>query len=285
MTCFCCGSTALNAWLRKNGYQLVRCHRCGHVRLAEEPLIDSDRLYDEQYYFGHNPEIKPQGLCSSGTESDPAPEGSRPSLAASARRQYWLGLLEARIGGPARLLDVGCGTGALLDLATASGWRATGQDISPVAARVAAQKGHRVVLGDLSKGAVGHDRFEAAVMIEVIEHLFDPRPTLRRIAEVLGPGGWLLMTTGDIGTLRARLEGRFWGYLSPPIHVSFFTREAMTLALHAAGFHEVVFPLTSSLAFPTGLHRRATSGPITEVARKVRRLTRCQQLVLASTRG
>lgn len=106
--------------------------------------------------------------------------------------------VHAALGGPVgTLLDVGCGTGQLLDelLRRGACAHAVGVDPAPAMLRLAAGRlashGDRVALrGDaaealgLSDGAV-----DAAIGVDLLHHLDDPPAGLREIARVLRPGG------------------------------------------------------------------------------------------------
>lgn len=120
--------------------------------------------------------------------------------------------------------------------------------------------------------------FDAAAMIEVIEHIADPRPTLAAVLEAIRPGGWLLISTGDIGSLRARVQGSRWGYIRPPGHVSYFTHRSIAQLLISVGFRYVKPVSTYNLAFPSipGL-KPSRSGIMQATAYNLRRLT-CMEL-------
>jgi SAM-dependent methyltransferase len=128
------------------------------------------------------------------------------------------------------------------------GWSRTG-DFN-VAEAEARAHGHPVVVGELSEDRFA-DWFDAATMIEVIEHIPDPRPTLTAAHGLIREGGALLVTTGDLGSARARLQGVRWHYIRPPLHVSYYTRETMKRLLLTCGFSRVAFAPTFNLAFPS----------------------------------
>ena len=68
---------------------------------------------------------------------------------------------------------------------------------------------------------------DVIVLLDVIEHLPSPRDTLALCARHLNPGGIIVLTTGDFGSLCARLAGARWRLMTPPQHLWFFTRESM----------------------------------------------------------
>ena len=68
---------------------------------------------------------------------------------------------------------------------------------------------------------------DTVVMLDVIEHLPDPRETLQVVSEKLRRGGYLLLTTGDFSSLAAKLLGTNWRLMTPPQHLWFFTPESL----------------------------------------------------------
>ena len=112
-----------------------------------------------------------------------------------ARREILLAVLRqhARVGG--RFLDVGCGTGYLLERVRES-FDAWGIDASPIALAMCRERGlDRVALGSAEDLAgVGEERFDAAGLFDVIEHLDDDVAALRNVHGVLVPGGVVVVT-------------------------------------------------------------------------------------------
>jgi hypothetical protein len=78
--------------------------------------------------------------------------------------------------------------------------------------------------------------FDAAAMLDVIEHLAEPAAMLSQLAAALRPGAALVVTTGDFGSVLARAMGRRWRLMTPPQHLWFFTRETLTMLLERHGF-------------------------------------------------
>ena len=72
---------------------------------------------------------------------------------------------------------------------------------------------------------IGH--VDVIVLFDVIEHLPDPRETLALCHRHLNPGGIIVITTGDFGSMVAKLAGVRWRLMTPPQHLWYFTRESM----------------------------------------------------------
>ena len=97
---------------------------------------------------------------------------------------------------PARLLDIGCAAGYLLDEASARGWEPTGVDIAAPLVACAKQIAPRarVYHGDVLTLELPVRHFAAITVFDAFGYL-DPIRTLRRFRELLKPGGRVFLTT------------------------------------------------------------------------------------------
>lgn len=158
---------------------------------------------------------------------------------------YWNGLSQhqalarrleavlAELGARGDVFDVGCGDGGLLAELRVTG-RKTG--IEPGTAAVKAGQAKGLDLRQGSASALGLEGVADVVLaIDLLEHLAEPEAELRAIARMLRPGGYLLALTGDATARAAKLTGGWWYYLHVLGHVTVFSREALSLATHAAG--------------------------------------------------
>jgi 2-polyprenyl-3-methyl-5-hydroxy-6-metoxy-1,4-benzoquinol methylase len=105
-----------------------------------------------------------------------------------------------------RWLDIGCGRGDLLRVVKAKWQPSALSGIDPID-WLADDLREDVHFQELP--AEDADRLEPAdrvLMIEVIEHLEAPWRALRSAAGRVAPGGWLVVSTPNLATLRNRLE-------------------------------------------------------------------------------
>lgn len=123
----------------------------------------------------------------------------------------------------ARVLDVGCNTGDLLDFARSLGASTAGVEPSDASRAAAVAKGHRVV-ASLSEAA---GPFDVVTAFDVLEHVYDVPALLAEVATKLSPGGRFVALTGDITCADARREGAGWWYVQCPEHVVFPTLSAL----------------------------------------------------------
>ena len=89
-----------------------------------------------------------------------------------------------------RLLDVGCGTGALVAAARAAGLDAMGVEPDPeMAALAGSSLGSEVVVARLPDLPHADDGFDAVTANFVLNHVDDPRAAARELVRVAAPGG------------------------------------------------------------------------------------------------
>jgi GT2 family glycosyltransferase/2-polyprenyl-3-methyl-5-hydroxy-6-metoxy-1,4-benzoquinol methylase len=162
----------------------------------------------------------------------------------------------------AKVLDIGCGTGALgAQLRTRQPCEVWGVECDPDAANEARANLDRVVEApiDAALAELPAGYFDTLIAADVLEHLTDPWATLRRLTAALRPGARVLLSLPNLqhhAILADLLRGRFTytpeGILDMT-HLRFFTRaSALELAQRAGLEIEQVVPLYSG-----GRDRRA----------------------------
>ena len=109
----------------------------------------------------------------------------------------WLArIVGAEIAVGARVLDVGCGTGALLDAVQPA--YGVGVDLSPAMVRLARDRFPRLQfrVGDAEALAEG-EAFDWVMMVDVLEHLGDPRSALASVRRACRPESRLIVVTAN----------------------------------------------------------------------------------------
>ncbi|QXD14127.1 class I SAM-dependent methyltransferase [Rhodocaloribacter litoris] len=128
--------------------------------------------------------------------------------------------LAAKLEPGARVLDAGCGTGLpLARLLVDRGCAVVGLDASTeMLARFRANVPEAEArLGRVEAVRFAPGTFDAVVAWGVLFHLPPEKQAaaLRRVAQWLRPGGWLLFTSGDVaGERRGEMHGRVFRYWS-----------------------------------------------------------------------
>jgi 2-polyprenyl-3-methyl-5-hydroxy-6-metoxy-1,4-benzoquinol methylase len=202
----------------KNECRILRCEACGLGR-AETTGFEPSQYYTADYFSGERPDGYADYL------------GAEDVL----RREFAQTLNFIRKFHPSgRLLEIGCAYGFLLDEAKRN-FDVTGIELADDAARHCRDRGLHVVTGTTESLTSDFGSFDVIAMLDVIEHLSAPRETMIRLAEHLKPGGVIVITTGDFGSLAAKLAGSRWRLMTPPQHLWFFTQKSMRGLANAVG--------------------------------------------------
>lgn len=146
---------------------------------------------------------------------------------------------KAKDGG--RLLDVGCGTGALMNL-MAPYYECEGLEPSPVGAEEARRKGFTIIEATLEEAEIPPQRYDVATLQSVIEHLHDPVGMLKKLNRMLKPSGVVALKTPKYRGMSCRRHGREWNGFRLGYHTFLFTGAVLGRALEAAGFEVLESP-------------------------------------------
>ncbi|MEZ0485832.1 class I SAM-dependent methyltransferase [Fibrella aquatica] len=132
-----------------------------------------------------------------------------------------------------RILEIGCGNGFLLSLFDKERWHVIG--VEPFSPAVKFAKNNlklNVVEGYLDRQTFPSDsKFDVILLFDVIEHLKQAGDMIDLINYYLKPGGLLVIGTGDISSLHAKLSGRYWFYMTLREHLSFFSQNSIRYLL------------------------------------------------------
>ncbi len=134
-----------------------------------------------------------------------------------------------------RLLEVGCGHGAFLEVARQAGWEVTGTEYSDKAISVVRSKGIAVHQGELDPSAFPMSSFDLVLSLEVIEHTRAIEQEAKAMTHLVRPGGLVYLTTPNFCSLSRRILQADWGVLCYPEHLQYFNRTSLRLLFESAG--------------------------------------------------
>lgn len=111
----------------------------------------------------------------------------------------------ARVGSrPVRLLDMGCGTGGMLERLGPLG-QVVGLDLELLALRFCRARGRNgLVCGSATALPFASGAFDVVLALDVLEHIPDHVAAAREMARVLAPGGFALITVPAYRSLWSR---------------------------------------------------------------------------------
>ena len=223
-----------NAHRLKRGSRalIVRCDSCS-AQYAWPTMIPIGNPYDavptDKYFENHD------------------------ESSAIQRGHYYAEKAEEFVGGPGKMLEVGCGRGSFLVGAAERGWDVYGVDMTPAYVEHAHSRGISVECASAMDAELlsKESYYDAILLLNILEHLYEPAEVLKRVATSLKPGGVVAIgvpneasLTNMMGNLYMKTKGLGWcinlSPTFPPFHVVGFTPEALGHALKSNGLETLV---------------------------------------------
>lgn len=228
--CVVCSSKVAKPFLEEPPYTVVECAECRHLYTFPRPSqVAVDNRYQSVggWIKVENPEL---------------------ATGADSRYRLFLSVLKRVIPPPATLLDVGCSVGRFLAMARADGYECYGVEPGTDGEHAARALGAGRIYRKLYQEPV-EPQSDVVTMFEVMEHIPDPRTTLKTIRMQLTDGGWFLGSVPNQAFVRLKVwPRRRYGVQSMLVpltldsgnHLHYFSAPGLQAILHQAGFEMVV---------------------------------------------
>jgi SAM-dependent methyltransferase len=223
--CLSCGSESKFLFsLPHTSVYRCRIRGCGlkfaHPQLSDEELSEANAgMYSNE-------------AAALNHDSTPAPYAGVLLEALSERTGPFAGR---------RVLDFGAGTGTVTRMLLHAGAEVIAVELDATGRERILADCDIPVVSNLDQVRALRDGppFDVIVMIEVIEHLRQPRQLLSELRGLLRPGGHIFVTTPNVASLKSRLEGVRWANVAWSAHLAYFDRRSIVAVLRMAGFAEV----------------------------------------------
>jgi len=226
ITCSCCNQAFSFKIFTKRGFDYYRCGRCGLVFIYPTPK-DAELIYSRDYFDGAK-----EGFGYVNYSEDK--EAMRGTFVS------YLELLEEKYPYKGKLLDVGAASGFFIKLANERGWQAQGIELSEYAVNLGKKKGLEMFCGKIEDLNFPENYFDVITMWDVLEHLSEPRHSLKKIFKWLKPGALVAINTPDTKSLYARIMGKSWHLYIPPEHIFLYNSANLTRLCDSLGFEFVL---------------------------------------------
>lgn len=221
-------------------FPVVRCDDCGHHFLNPRPAeSELPAIYPPNYYaYQYQDAVHPL---------------ARRAKDFLDRRKIRGWLAPCTTSAP-RFLDVGCGDGRYLRMFAERGVARSalwGVEMSREVVDGLVAEGFQGRFGRIEDAQdLPQNYFDLIVMLQVIEHVSEPGACVARLAQLLAPGGVLVLETPNVDALDVRLfQSRYWGGYHLPRHWNLFSPESLRKLLLRHGLEPVATRFLPSPAF------------------------------------
>lgn len=216
---------------RREQYALVRCSSCSLAWLSKPPESSEMHLHYTDAY----------DRLISAAGDNPARWGFRLDAIARFKKS-------------GSLLDLGCSAGSFLESMRSESWKLFGIEMSAKAARTAEERtGARVFVGDILDAPFPRESFDVVTCFDVLEHVYEPRKVMQRIANWLKPGGIFYVLVPNIDSAEARVFRTYWHGLELPRHLFHFSPKSLSFVAESAGLDKVSLETHRNPAVGTSL--------------------------------
>lgn len=136
------------------------------------------------------------------------------------------------------LLDIGCGDGLRLEILKKNGYsNCSGVEFLENEAIYAKDvKKLRVLNTTFDEFNCEKNSFDAITLYNVFEHFNNPIESLKKMKEILKPGGWLVMEIPNFDSLQMKLFKARWVDFDVPRHYFYYTKKTISNILAKNGF-------------------------------------------------
>ncbi len=116
--------------------------------------------------------------------------------------------MQSKHSTPLSILDIGCGSGVITKKIQDAGVNVEGIDFSENAIKKARARGLNAKVWDLDNKRMSYEdnTFDAAVAIDVLEHVFDPMNVIKELGRITKPGSNIFVTIPNDVSLFVRIK-------------------------------------------------------------------------------
>lgn len=238
--CPICGTTGPRPWVRGRDrfhgraekYTLLRCTACSLVWLNRPPKPEEMNLHYTTAYHK---------LISAAGDNNAKRWETRKADFVQHKQS-------------GALLDLGCSSGSFLESMRSQSWKLYGIEMSPDCARAAeARCGAQVFVGDILEAPFPPETFDVITCFDVLEHLFEPRRVVEKVANWLKPGGIFLVQVPNIDSAESRVFGSYWHGLELPRHLFHYSPASLKFLAQSVGLLDVLLETRRNPAVGTSL--------------------------------
>lgn len=248
MKCIVCGSKEHKkvrliseySKYNKKKYPLYKCLKCGLIRPVPLPYTEETKedVYDETDNI-HFFDSKTGKIQEESIEFKYYFKHFKPYLKIIDKYE---------IKDP--VMDVGCGSGHLMQLLEEKGMKVEGMEINPVLVNALKDK-YKIHLALIGDKRLKNNAYNLVTFNQVLEHVEDPEDFLRGVNKITKKEGYIIFASPYLYGFIPNIIRSFWYGMSKGQHLNFFSKKSLKILLEKTGFELVEFkPLCVDYAHP-----------------------------------
>ena len=252
--CPVCGKSNFSPFLKsqdffltKEEHQIVFCNSCGLKFVNPRPDVkEIVKYYESPDYVSH------------GGKKNAINFLYRQVRNFSVKKKYKL--VEGQASGK-KIMDIGCGTGEFLFFCKQRGFDVTG--IEPgMKPRMFAQKEYNLnVYEETWLDSLTKPEFDVVTLWHVLEHVHSLHQRMKKIIEIIKPGGSIIIAVPNSESWDAIYYGKFWAAYDLPRHLYHFSRESMQILAQTHGLKiESIIPMKLDAFYISLLSEKYANG-------------------------
>ncbi|NNJ55246.1 MAG: class I SAM-dependent methyltransferase [Bacteroidia bacterium] len=235
--------------------QSAVCWVCDHTNLKVVKKSDLDATIDSSNFAITNSDYGKTGelskcencgfiQCTDGTDvihfyEDLVDEEYENTRAQRKLQEQRIMKLIQAVKPSGKHLDIGAGSGIMVEAAIEMGYDSIGVEPSKWLQKTATEKGLPIKLGIFPMEGLD-DKFDVITLVDVIEHVNNPKQLMQDIQKALAPDGLLVVITPDVDSFLAkRLKWKWWHFRIA--HIGYFNSKTMDLVAKASNLKTIKF--------------------------------------------
>jgi len=148
-----------------------------------------------------------------------------------------------------KLIDIGCSRGLFLKRIDSQFKQIEGIEINPSSAKTAKNHVNIVHNKPIEELKLKPNSYDAAIAMNLIEHLYDPKSMLLQVRKILKKGGILFVQTPNLNSLSMKLFGNKNITIYDRFHINLFSKTTLKEIAEKCGFVTVVIESDNNLSF------------------------------------
>lgn len=252
--CILCNSTKIQKRIGLSNITVFWCQKCDSGFLPHNERITVSKLYTPEYF-----NIQLSNIHDFYLNKFKPPISQKKGYKQTIQNLKFIVNLCKEYSNKRKLLDIGSATGIFLHLAKKQGFKVTGIEPSAYAAKIAQSQLNIPTTVNTFENVKIKSKYNVVTLLDVVEHLSEPKKVINKIKKNLSENGLLIVTTPNYASLITFIVE--WLYkisfklISGPVkrffmpeHYFYFTKRSIENLVENSGF-EIIRSITTESAY------------------------------------